>query len=503
MQFLVPPWQHQLETIRECVDRNYYGLFFDPGTGKTATVINILRTKYTKHQRLMRTLILTPRIVVPNWKREFSVHSRVPSEKVTCLTGSQKNRVKLVKKVGGSGHVFITNYEAMLMKDLHGLLKDWGIECLVLDESHKIKDYKAKRTKAVIDLSKTARYAYLLSGTPVLNNLMDLFTQYLCMDGGATFGTNFFSFRAKYFFDKNAAMPRNKYFPNWQIDRKKVAAIQGKLNATSKRILKKDCMDLPPLIRKRIEVEMSPEQKKHYKEMETAFITYLNDRACVAELAITKALRLQQIASGFLKLVDEGEDSDNVVWFPESPRIEALRELLSEHSPNHKLIVWAVFKQNYAMIRKVCEELGLKYVEVHGEIPDKDKDANVEKFNNDDDVRVFIGHPLSGGIGINLVASDISIFYSRNFSLEQDLQAEARNYRGGSERHPCVTRYDLTAVGTLDEKILEVVEQKSKLGDTAFSLISQASLGIAEDNDPIYQNLNIDLDFLRSAIDEQ
>ena len=105
-----------------------------------------------------------------------------------------------------------------------------------------------------------------------------------------------------------------------------------------------------------------------YDEMRDEFITYLNDKACVAQLAITKALRLQQIVSGYLVVENEAGEKSNVE-IKDNPRAEALKELLQEITgAGHKVLIWAVFKQNYAEIRAVCTALGLPLVEVHGEI---------------------------------------------------------------------------------------------------------------------------------------
>ena len=88
----------------------------------------------------------------------------------------------------------------------------------------------------------------------------------------------------------------------------------------------------------------------------------------------------------------------------------------------------------------------------------------VERLNNDPSCRVLIGHTGSGGIGINLIAASYSIFYSRSFSLEYDIQAEARNYRGGSEKHTKVTRIDLVTPNTIDEEVVKALASKKKIG---------------------------------------
>lgn len=148
----------------------------------------------------------------------------------------------------------------------------------------------------------------------------------------------------------------------------------------------------------------------------------------------------------------------------DNPRALALREVLDEITPANKVIVWAVFKENYNDIREVCEKLKLKYVEVHGGVSQKDKMLAVDSFNDDPSVSVLIGHPGSGGIGINLVSASYSVFYSRSFSLEYDIQAEARNYRGGSEIHDKVTRIDLLTQGTIDELVLKSLASKQNIG---------------------------------------
>jgi SNF2 family DNA or RNA helicase len=146
--------------------------------------------------------------------------------------------------------------------------------------------------------------------------------------------------------------------------------------------------------------------------------------------------------------------------------MEALSELLSELTPHSKVLVWSVWRENYAQIRAVCERLGLKFVEVNGAVSERDRVAAVEAFNTDPTIRVFSGHPGSAGIGINLVSASYSIFYSRNFSLEQSLQAEARNHRGGSEIHEKITRIDLVCEGTIDELITEKLNTKQAISDT-------------------------------------
>lgn len=456
-------WAHQKEGVQRGIQKRDFAYFCEMGTGKTLMTIMVLRHWYNAHKAIIPTLIFAPPIAVPNWKDEILAFSKIKSKDIFCLQGSGKKRLEIVQKNMDRGCIFITNYEALLMEDLFKAFKKWGPLIQVFDESHKLKDMKSKRTKKAIELAELAEHRYILTGTPVLKDPMDLFSQYRVLDLGETFGRNFFAFRGKYFWDKNAGMPKHNYFPDWRIRTSAMKDINAKLKETGIAVKKEECMDLPPFVRKKITVELSTEQKKHYKMMQEHLVTYLEDEACVAELALTKALRLQQIVSGFLAVEQDAGKRKNIK-FQKNPRIEALSQLLDDLPAEEKVIIWAVFKQNYKDLRELFEKKKWKFVEIHGEITDKQKQENKDAFNNDPSVKICLGHPGSGGIGINLVSAAYSVFFSRSFSLEQDQQAEARNYRGGSEIHEKITRFDLVAKDTIDELVLERLAQKKNVG---------------------------------------
>lgn len=454
-------WEHQKQAVFLAKLRNAFALFFDLGTGKTATLIHILRQKCNMEKRALRTLIFSPLITLYNWKNEFSINSKFKAEEIVILEGSQVERIYLVEN-SPHAKIFLCNYEALaVMPILMEKLLKWKPEVMVFDESHKLKDMKSKRTKMAIKFADQAKYKFIMTGTPALNSPMDLFAQFRIMLGGFPSGygvdKNFFNFRARFFYDKNANMPKMNYFPDWQIRPGAIKELNKIVAMHSMRVLKEECLDLPEFIEETLYVEMLPEQRKHYNELRENFITYLEDTACVADLAITKALRLQQILSGYIS-VETGENKK----FKSTPRQAALKELLEQLTPNHKCVVWAVFKENYEQIRQVCNELGVGFVEVHGEISGKDKFDNLDKFNNDTSIRVLISHPISGGIGISLIVADYNISFSRNFSLEQTLQAQSRSHRGGQTK--TVFWLNLVTKDTIDEIILKALSDKEVMG---------------------------------------
>jgi SNF2 family DNA or RNA helicase len=461
-------WPHQADLAASALASNCHAMFADPGVGKTAATITVLRHIYARYQKLISTLILCPPIVRRNWLQEFGMFSKITPDKIIVLEGSEKQRYKTLQEqllfMGAFvPKIVITNYESLLMESIFGLFELWGPKILICDESHRCKSITAKRTKQAIKLADRADFRYILTGTPILNSSMDLFSQYRILDRGETFGTNFYEFRHRYFVDKNAWMNRQKHFPNWRPRPDTEKELATKIASKSTVIRKEKCLTLPPLVIKKIYIDLSSEQQKHYSQLKKDFITFLGEQACTAQLAITKALRLQQLISGHLPF---GEGNDKKIHhFKKTPRIQAFKDLAQEIcGAGHKLLTWCAFTENYADIAEACTEIGLGFTKATGEESSKGKDAAIDEFRTNPDCKVLIGNAAAIGVGVNLQEASYSIFYSRNFNLEHQLQAQARNYRAGSERHASVTQLEFVAKDTIDEVVAEALENKFGIG---------------------------------------
>jgi SNF2 family DNA or RNA helicase len=462
-------WSHQLEAVAKAKDRNDFALFFETGTGKTATAISILKSWCDRDQAKLKTLILCPPIVVRQWKEEIAKYSSFERSTV-LLEGPGAKRLKTFSDQAQVNQIFITNYETLLMRPVFEEFVKTHLDVLICDESHKLKSPDVKRSKLAALLSKRVKRKIIMTGTPVLNTPMDLFSQFLVLDNGVTFGQNFFVFRATYFYDKNAGMPKHSYFPNWQPRPGLEEKIQALIGPKSLRVKKSECLDLPPLVKKEIPVELAKEQLCAYQEMRDELVAYLDDKVCVASMALTKLLRLQQIVTGFVSVESPEGDERTVHRFKDVPRVQALHDVLEDVVPHHKVLVWACFKENYEQIRGVCERLGVGYVEITGERTETQKRQSVESFRQDDGVRVCIANPKAGGVGLNLIEASYSVYFSRTYSLEDDIQSEARNYRGGSERHARITRIDLVTRRSVDEIILAALKQKQNIAENLLDI---------------------------------
>jgi SNF2 family DNA or RNA helicase len=464
-------YKHQENVLELSKSMPELALFWEMGTGKTLAAIEILKLKQKKYKRTLRTIIFSPLVTLKNWKNEILKFSKIKEQDIWCLDESgKKRRDKLIQATCEDG-VLIINYEALRSIDTIELLINYNADILICDESHRLKNHQSKQSKTIYKLSRNIKYKLLLTGTPILNSTMDIFQQYKILDGGDIFGTNYFLFRSKYFFDKNAGMPRNVHFPKWTPQPEKNKELQFLIKRKSDRILKKDCLDLPPLIKHKHYVTMGGEQARCYKSMARDFITFIKEantgklQASIAQLAVTKLLRLQQIVSGFVK-TDNGEEH----LFNDNPRAKALGEMLVTLSVHNKIIVWTTFKADVRVAEQICKDNDIGYCLLTGDQNGREKERSIDDFTTSDEKRVIIANRRAGGIGVNLVEAKYAITFSRDFSLEAELQSEARNYRGGSEKFDSIIKIDLITKDTVDEEVQKALENKQTISDIILDL---------------------------------
>jgi len=459
---MLKPYKFQQTIIDRAKAFDNFALFMDTGTGKTLTAINIVRDKYKNHGRVLRTLILCPIIVMPNWKREFLLSTFIDEKHIGVASHkTPKGRAKTIL----SHRIVIVNYDAIRTAAVFTALAKFDPEVIICDESHRIKSRTSKTFKAICRVATTTKNKYILTGTPITNSFEDAWAQYMFLDRGATWGNNFFAFKNRYFINNNAkwqATGAKNTFPDWCLNKSRLPEINEKIASTSARIKKEDCLDLPQLVVQHFDVPLSAEQQKHYKNIKDDLITWLDSQAdnpLVVKNALTRVLRLNEISSGFMRLADK-----EIVEFKENPRLTRCMELVEDLMP-HKVIIFCVFKRNYMHIRDMLKKKRIKYVELHGEISSEQKFKNIDEFNNGD-ASVMIANTRSGGLGVNLQSARYSIYYTRNFNLDDFLQSQARNYRAGSkDLHDKITHYHLVSKGTIDEKIYQALKNKERMAE--------------------------------------
>ena len=479
------PYQHQIKELQEASKMPHRGLLWEMGTGKTPETVFILRQLYINANKLKKTLILCPSGVVFNWRKEILNFSKIGISSIFVSSGSgvkrsndlinflfHKENLSFCKEA-----IVIINYEGLRNDSIFNALKEWEPKILVCDESHLLKNPKAIASERVFEIALKTDNRYILSGTPILNNEMDLFMQMKILDFGSTFGSNFFIFRGKWFTDINTAWRNSgnatKVYPKWVFNKDKEKEFSDLLYKSCSRVLLDSVVDLPERIYQTVYVEMSPQQSKAYKEMKRDFITFVESskkegklEAIVASLAVTKALRLQQICCGILK-TENGEE----ILMKDLPRLMALKEILEQITPNHKIIIWCSFTANYTQLGDLCTKLNIGHVFITGEQDVMEKQVSIDSFEEDDKIRICIANRKAGGTGTNLTAASYYVNYSKDFSLGNDLQSKARNRRIGSDRHSSLVGIDLVSRNTIDEVINQALAKKLDISKRILDII--------------------------------
>lgn len=464
MDYITEPLPHQKIAFETMKDVDSYILSWDVGTGKTKPVIDVIRHHFIEN-RIENVLIICPLSAVFNWEKEFEKHSRL-SPKVSLLVGTKINRLKALHN--NSKKIFIINFAGLRTLEKELLKKPFGM--IICDEIHNIKNFKAQQTQIAWALGDKADRKFGLSGTIILNNMLDLYGPVRFVDSGERFGVNYYKFIRTYFEDLNAHMPRNRYFPNWQPKQNAV----GELTAKTKDLIsvkrKEECLKLPPQDFQINYIEMTPVQTKAYEEMTKEMITFIENEPAVAKTALTKNMRLNQIIQGFIK-----NDSGGINRFAHNPKLSALKELL-EDLQDRKVIVWCHFTEDVKVICETLHKQKINFVSIYGGTSNEDRQKAMDSFQNGL-ARVLVANMQAAGEALTFTASDYAIYYGLNYSRKDYVQSQGRNHRKGSEIHEKITYLHLIMKNTVDEVILQALKNKEDLAQAVLNHLKGGNHG--------------------------
>ena len=456
-----------------------YGLYMDPGTGKTATSITAL-DKIAKRirkncNRPAIFLIAVPKSLCANWKAEIAKFSTAKN-KVTVLKGgfpAERDVCALQATVskpsdGYEALYLIGGYDACIGTPM---LELFEYDAILIDEAHNIANGSTDRAKYFLRLRDKAARRFILTGTPIRSTPFDLYTQleFLCQGAsGFTSLAAFKEFYGKYDYSRGGA-PSLEGFKNIPMLQETIAKYCY--------VLKKH-EALPFLPEKSydiVTVELTAEQKKSYAaiayELQAEFDLLDKTDTMSVNNHLTKMLRLAQITSGFANL-----DSGLEYRFDPSPKEEALVDMLKSKSPDDKTIVWCSFKPNIRRLAARLKLEGIENVTFFGDTNTSDRAAAEREFNTNPNCKVLIGHPACGGVGLNLLGFDPAnpddyttnanhiIFYSRNWVSTDYWQAQDRAHRYGTRVPVRIT--NMIVDNSIDVQIYNRVELKTDIAVT-------------------------------------
>ena len=457
-KFKLKPYKHQLTALEKSWNKETYAYFMEMGTGKTKVLIDNMSMLYDKG-KIDGALIVAPKGVVKTWyEQELPTHLPNHIENVTVLwqsniTKTQQEKLETLFEIETALHILVMNVEALStekgVKFASKFLNSHKV-LMAIDESTTIKTPTAKRTKNIIGMGKYAKYKRIMTGSPVTKNPLDLYSQCEFLDPYLLDFTSYYAFRNRY------AEMKTMHLRGRSIqvvdEFKNLGELSETLQNFSYRVLKEDCLDLPPKNWTKRYIQLSKEQQKVYDQMKKAAIAVLNGKVTSTMTVITQLMRLQQITCGHF-VADDGSTQEI-----KNNRITELMNILEE--TEGKAIIWANYQRDVnQIIKHIVKNYGEgSVVDYYGLTPQEERQDNIRKFQNGDECRFLVGTTQTGGYGITLTKANTVIYYSNGYDLEKRLQSEDRAHRIGQNKN--VTYIDIICEKTVDEKIVKALRNK-------------------------------------------
>ena len=458
-KFKTKPFAHQLKALEMSWDKKVFAYFMEMGTGKSKVLIDNMSMLYDKGL-INGALIIAPKGVYKNWfDSEIPTHMADHIEKTMVLWESNGGKSKekeldTLFKSSYDFHILIMNVEALSTKKGKQFAERF-LNChktlMAIDESTTIKNPGAIRTKTIIGLGKYVLYKRILTGSPVTKSPLDLYTQCWFLDPWLLDQQSYYSFRTRY------ALTRKINVSGRQVEivvgYRNLGELSEKLKPFSHRVLKDDCLDLPPKTYMKRTIQLSEEQSKVYKQMKEIALATLNGKLTTTHNVITQLMRLHQITCGHFK------SDDGTTQTLKSNRLDELMDVLSEMEG--KAVIWAHYRYDIEVIvEAIKKEYGDKsVVTYYGDTSTDDRQKAIKLIQDpESSVRFIVGTPQTGGYGITLTGASTMIYYSNGYDLEKRQQSEARIDRIGQTKN--MTYIDIIAEGTVDEKIVKALRTK-------------------------------------------
>ena len=462
-KFKTEPYEHQLEALKRSWNKKEYAYFMEMGTGKSKVLIDNIALLYDKGG-INAAIIIAPKGVYRNWSgKEIPAHMPDHVERYIGVwnpapTVKQKAELMKLFEVTPELKILIINVEAFSTKKGVAFVEKFILAhnaLIAVDESTTIKNPKAQRTKNLLKLALNTKYRRILTGFPVTQSPLDLYSQSAFLSTQLLGYSSYYSFQNRYAKVINRSMGQRTF--RQVVGYQNIEELTDNVKEFSYRVLKKECLDLPDKVYQRREVELTPEQKKVYKQLKDYAIAELTSHELVSVTSVlTQILRLHQVVCGFVKH-DQGEEVEI-----KSNRLDELLDVLSE--AQGKVIIWANYQYDIKRILKTLQEtVGPESVATYyGATPDDERQSIIKEFQDPDSPLTYlISNVQTGGYGITLTEASTVIYYSNNYDLEKRLQSEDRAHRIGQVNK--VTYVDLVAKGTVDEKIVKALRNKLDL----------------------------------------
>ena len=395
MKFKTKCYQHQTEAFEASKDQTCFAFLLDMGTGKTKICLDNIAYLY-ETGKIERVVIVAPKGVYLNWIGEIDTHLACDADIgywKASLKSKEKEKLELLLRSDGILKILLVNVEAFstgrVVNYVKAFLDAGGESAFCIDEATKIKNITANRTKEIIKVSRVSMYRRILTGTPVTNSPLDLYSMFYFLDSRILGFNSFYAFRNTFAITKQQELANGRRF-DVVVGYRNLESLKEKMKPFSYRKLRSECVDLPDKVYMTRLIELTDEQKTIYNDMKQTMMAEINGTEVAVTMAISKLMKLHQISCGFMN----DAKGSAITLQGTNPRLEALMDILEEES--QKVIIFANYRHN---IEEVYESIKEKYgeesvVHYYGDTSSDDMEHAKKEFQDPGSmVRYFVGNP--------------------------------------------------------------------------------------------------------------
>lgn len=440
--------EHQRKAVDKLRKIKVSCLFMQMGTGKTRTMLELINIRLNK-DRINHVIWLCPCSCKENLRRDIMKHTGYVQDDFITICGIETLSTSI-------------KWNSYLLK-----LAEEKKCYLVVDESSKVKNFLAKRTKNIIKLSEKCTYKSILNGTPITRNEADLFAQMYILDWRILGYKSLWSFNANHMEYDDYGRPRRCLNTDYLVEKIAPYAYQ---------VTKDECLDLPEKTYETVYFELTDEQLEHYDKMADELLFLLDE--IKPETVYRFLTGLQLILCGyrinlkheiktFLKwgceTKKEGDYIHKTRFFDnvlDNPRIQCLLDIVD--GITEKCIIFCKYTDEIKDVVYALNKKGYSAVAFNGELSLKQRQENLDKFKSN--IQFLVANKTCAGYGLNLQFCSYVIFYSNDYDYGTRGQAEDRVHRIGQNKNVHIV--DICASYTLDERIIKCLERKEDLLDS-------------------------------------
>lgn len=439
------PHEYQLRAITEMVSKPGYGMFAEPGLGKTSTTLAAYSVLKDNGAAKGLLVVAPLRPCYRVWPTEIAKWTDFAGMSCVVLHGAKKDALL----TGPQKDVYVINYEglAWLEKAL-GKMKSWPFDVLCLDESTKVKNTQTVRFKTMKRLRDRFSRVWCLTGTPAPNGIENLFGQIFMLDGGERLGRYITHFRREYFIEQRMYGGYSLWFPRPDTQTR----VQAQIADITLALKAEDYLKMPRKIENRIEVALPAAALRVYKGIEDEFFAELGSGVVTAANAAAKGMKLRQITGGAVYGTEGAQGLHDA-------KLEALADLIEEQE-GQPLLVAVQFQHEVERIRAYLNLSEAELPYLGGGVSINESNRIVDAWNAGK-LPVLLAHPTSVAHGLNLQAGGNAVcWYSLTWNLEEFDQFNARVYRQGQTKP--VTFHYIIATDTIDDNVLTALRAKDR-----------------------------------------